>query len=313
MSLSTVRSVYRFNRCCEHGADEANRAADEHLSRPGGRLVKVGEAYSTLPLRGSNAVGIGSAFISLVEPHRGHERAYTRWYEDDHVYAGAMAFPWWFAGRRWVATRDLQRLRYPANSVVARPLEAGCYLATYWIAPGHHDDQARWLSAAVGRLLDERRMFSERTHISTAFYARAASVRRDADGPRDFQALDHPYAGLVLEIVDAPHGGRDALLDWLVREHAPALLRAGPASQCVAFAPLPWPGHVDATWFEYAGAREDRLAVLWFLDDDPRDCWSSHFVGHGNAVAASGLGHVELIAPFIPTVPGTDRYVDELR
>ena len=30
-------------------------------------------------------------------------------------------------------------------------------------------------------------------------------------------------------------------------------------------------------------------------------------------VEATGLGRVELMAPFTPTFPGTDRYVDELR
>jgi hypothetical protein len=30
-------------------------------------------------------------------------------------------------------------------------------------------------------------------------------------------------------------------------------------------------------------------------------------------VTESGLGRVELVAPFIPTVPGTDTYVDRLR
>ncbi|MFF4095115.1 hypothetical protein ACFYYY_14960 [Streptomyces sp. NPDC001834] len=31
------------------------------------------------------------------------------------------------------------------------------------------------------------------------------------------------------------------------------------------------------------------------------------------AVAETGIGRVELVAPFIPTVPGTDAYVDQLR
>ncbi|MGW2098258.1 hypothetical protein ACWCPX_11220 [Streptomyces olivaceoviridis] len=30
-------------------------------------------------------------------------------------------------------------------------------------------------------------------------------------------------------------------------------------------------------------------------------------------VAAAGLGRVEPVAPFIPTVPGTDTYDDRLR
>jgi hypothetical protein len=30
-------------------------------------------------------------------------------------------------------------------------------------------------------------------------------------------------------------------------------------------------------------------------------------------VAAAGVGRVEFVGGFIPTLPGTDRYVDELR
>jgi len=62
--------------------------------------------YSILPREGPYPAAIGSALITMVEPHEGHEQAYNRWYEDDHFYAGAMAMPWMFAGRRFVATRD---------------------------------------------------------------------------------------------------------------------------------------------------------------------------------------------------------------
>jgi hypothetical protein len=41
--------------------------------------------------------------------------------------------------------------------------------------------------------------------------------------------------------------------------------------------------------------------------------WEEHFAGLGEEIAAAGLGRVELVAPFVPTVPGTDTYVDQLR
>jgi len=56
-------------------------------------------------------IRLGSALFTLVEPHRGHEVAYNRWYERDHFYAGCMIGPWYFAGRRWVCTRELKDLR----------------------------------------------------------------------------------------------------------------------------------------------------------------------------------------------------------
>ena len=89
---------------------------DETLSR----------TYAELAAVGPYGADLGHALITMVEPHPGHERQYNRWYEDDHFIAGAMAMPWMYAGRRWVATGDLQRLRYPAACSVAQPVTAGC-------------------------------------------------------------------------------------------------------------------------------------------------------------------------------------------
>jgi len=38
-------------------------------------------------------VRLGTMLFTLVEPHRGHEVAYNRWYERDHFYAGCMVGP----------------------------------------------------------------------------------------------------------------------------------------------------------------------------------------------------------------------------
>jgi hypothetical protein len=57
----------------------------------------------------------------------------------------------------------------------------------------------------------------------------------------------------------------------------------------------------------------DRLVtLLWLLESDPRTCWS-RWLRHGELVDASGFGRVVLAAPFVPTVPGTDLHVSELR
>ena len=56
----------------------------------------------------------------------------------------------------------------------------------------------------------------------------------------------------------------------------------------------------------------DRLTILWFTEGDSLDAWDE-FSGAGERVAATGLGRVELMAPFTPTFPGTNRYVNELR
>ncbi|MFI7138706.1 hypothetical protein ACIBQ5_13345 [Streptomyces massasporeus] len=272
------------------------------------------ELYAELAAVGPYGTHPGHALITMVEPHPGHEYAYNRWYEDDHYYAGAMAMPWMYAGRRWVATRELQLLRYPDKSAIARPVTAGCYLSTYWITAGRYDDHMRWTVAINKRLNRDARVYHDRTHVLTAFQNHEATVYRDgAAGPRDVHALDHPYAGLVLQVVEADTPEQRApLLQWLRTRHLPERLAGSPAALVTLFSPTPLPGD-RMTYVKQVEGVDTRLTLLWFLRTDPRECWDTWFTGLDAAVAESGLGRVELVAPFIPTVPGTDTYVDLLR
>ena len=137
--------------------------------------------YTILPREGPYPAAIGSALITMVEPHEGHDVAYNRWYEDDHFYSGAMAMPWMFAGRRWVAPRELQALRYPADSAIAQPVSAGKYISLYWITEGRYEDHLRWTVATNQRLLPDGRVYLDRTHVYTSFqtYERRRLPRRD--------------------------------------------------------------------------------------------------------------------------------------
>ncbi len=268
--------------------------------------------YSILPSEGPYPAAIGSALITMVEPHEGHDYAYNRWYEDDHFYSGAMAMPWMFAGRRFVAPRELQALRYPADSAVAQPLSAGKYISLYWITEGRYEDHLRWTVATNQRLLPDGRIYLDRSHVYTSFQEYRGEVYRDTNGPRALHSLDYPYQGLVLEVVDAPEGGdRDALDSWLRAELLPSRMAGSPAAMTLVFAPMPLPPDRMA-YVEDAPEIARRLTLLSFTEVPPADCWSV-FEGAGGAVDASGLGRVELAAPFLPTLPGTDTYVDRLR
>jgi hypothetical protein len=269
--------------------------------------------YSTLPREGPYDVAIGAALITMVEPQPGHERAYNRWYEDDHFYSGAMAMPWMFAGRRWVAPRRLQELRYPTDSAIAQPVTAGCYLSVYWITAGRYEDHLRWTVATNQRLLPDGRIYLDRTHVYTAFQEYVGVVYRDADGPRDVHALDHPFGGLVLEVVDAAGDtDRAALWSWLRDERLPEALAGSGVGMCLAFQPMPLPEDRQSYVDDLPGL-DRRLTLLWFTEGPPDESWDDVFAGEGAATASAGVGRVELMAPFVPTVPGTDRYVDELR
>ncbi len=272
-------------------------------------------AYTELPKSGPYDVAIGGALITMVEPHPGTEEAYNRWYEDDHFYSGAMAMPWMFAGRRFVATRDLQLLRYPADSIIAKPVTLGPYLHLYWITKGRMEDHVRWTSSTNYRLRADGRIHLERTHVYTSFQDYAGDVAKDPKGPRDIHALDYPYQGLVMEVIDATGGrSRDELVGWLFGDYLPEL-QAGahsPVAQSLVFTPQPLPADKQPDVEDVRGL-EDRTTVLHFLTEDPRIHWMTRFAGNGERVAAGGQGIVRFAGPFIPAVHGTNLYVDELR
>ena len=147
-------------------------------------------------------VRLGSMLFTLVEPHRGHEVAYNRWYERDHFYAGCMVGPWLFAGRRFVATRALKDLRFGSDADLFGGVDLGSYLAVYWILEGRHDDHVDWALRQVQWLHANGRMFGERDHIHTLLYRHEWTARGAGNGavPAEL-ALDHPFGGLTATLV----------------------------------------------------------------------------------------------------------------
>ena len=258
---------------------------------------------------GADPVKLGTILFTLVEPHRGHEVAYNRWYERDHFYAGCMVGPWCFAGRRFVATRACKDLRYPDESPVTPDRMTGSYLGLYWILDGHHDEWNRWAVDQVIELHAAGRMFAERDHTHTLLYRYEWGAWPTGDGtgvPAEL-ALDHPFAGLVA-VIGETHDGveRTEVEAW----HREAGLPSG-AGACLSFSPLPLladaPGDVPRT----EGA-DRRFLDLFFLEDEPFGAWDDAFGGFGEAFEKSGLGRVLWASPFVPTIPGTDTYADEL-
>ena len=89
-------------------------------------------------------IELGTLLFTMVEPNKGHEVEYNRWYERDHFYGGVLVGAYSFAGDRFVSTRDLKALRYPVDSPMTPDPMSGSYLAIYWVLKGHHDDWNRW-------------------------------------------------------------------------------------------------------------------------------------------------------------------------
>jgi hypothetical protein len=261
-------------------------------------------------------VKVGSMLLTLVDPNRGYEAAYNRWYERDHFYAGCMIGPFLFAGSRWVATRALKDARWPGDDeTVASPPDAGSYVAIYFVEAGHHADHFDgWARHQVRELYAQGRGFAERRHIHTVLFDHLGACYRDADPVPIELALDHGYDALVVAWFDA-RGGRDAraLHDELSRSLLPELLARSTIEIASSWAPSAGendPRDVPMDLGSKAGGPE-RLCQLLFVSGDVLEALPA-VRAYTDGVEAGDLATVRLVAPFFGTVVGTDRYVDQL-
>jgi hypothetical protein len=263
------------------------------------------------------AIKVGSMLLTLVDPNQGYEQAYNRWYERDHFYAGCMIGPFLFAGSRWVATRELKDVRWPkGDTTIAKPTDAGSYVAIYWVEKGHHKDQFEdWARPQVRELYAQGRGFAERTHVHTILFDHLGAVYRDPDDvavPVEL-ALDHGYDGLVAAWFDARGMDARAFHERVSKELLPELMQGSGIEIASTWTPSPGENaekDVPMDLGSRAGGPE-RACQLFFVSGDVRDTLD-RFHRYTDAVAAQGLGDVHLVAPFFRTVIGTDKYVDEL-
>lgn len=258
-------------------------------------------------------IKLGSILFTLVEPHRGHEVAYNRWYERDHFYGGCMVGPGILAGKRWVATRPYKELRtVPQGSPLAPDAMRGSYLALYWIERSRQNEWGTWSAKEVHRLHDAGRMFPHRDHVHTRMYRYRWGAFRDEDGVPPELALDHPFKGLGVMIGDANEGiDRASVEAWYREEFLPAALSGSAAAMCLAFTPVPIPKDAPADVPRSPDERS-RFLLLYFLDRDPAEVWTAEFAKRAGEVEDAGLARVQWAGPFIPTIPGTDTYTDQL-
>jgi hypothetical protein len=261
---------------------------------------------------GAEPVKLGSMLFTIVDPHRGHEVAYNRWYERDHFYSGCLIGPYNFAGRRFVATAELKELREPDPSAITGTPARGSYVALYWILDGYYALWNEWALRQINALHAAGRMFEERDHVHTLFYRYNWEFRRDPDGVPIELALDHTYRGFVPVFIDrAENVTTEALWEWLRTEHLPGLLPGSDADLVAAFTPIALeseaPGDVPRQ-----ETNDRRTLLLWFLSTPPEVAWGPVVVEHRRRLEESGLGTVVAALPFIPTIPGTDTYTDKL-
>jgi len=260
---------------------------------------------------GGGPIELGSALFTLVEPHKGHEVAYNRWYERDHFYAGCMVGPWLFAGRRWVATRDDKALRTGTRPDLFGPgtgtASPGTYLAVYWVLKGKHDEHFDWGLRQVRWLHEHGRMFDERDHVHTLLYNHGWAVGRDDDGVPAELALDHPYTALVVQFVERPDGVDWRALEAWFAEHRGDTPGIG---QTILLRPIPLPEGAPVTQPGMDNLRQ-RSLLLRFADVEPAHA-AGQAADQAATLEAAGLGAVLWSSAFRPTIPGTDTYTDQL-
>ena len=258
-------------------------------------------------------IELGSALFSLVEPHAGCAREFNRWYERDHFYAGCMVGPGFFAGRRWVATRAMKQLRM-SDGPPTLPEGRGSLLVLYWILAGQHQETVDWAVTRVQQLHRQNRMNPARDNISTNFYQHHWSVSRDADGVRPELALDHPFAGLSVMLVEPGPDSDTEAFEARCREHVlPNWLPDSPLSLLLCMAPEPLPEGAPGN-VKHATETSSVPPLLWlgFMDRAPDSFWAESMSGLATSLRSDVGGRLTWAAPFVPTVPGTDTYMDEL-
>jgi len=277
-------------------------------------MTDIAEANRAILKNGSLEPGIGAALITTVQVDPGFEHSYNAWYGGDHYYAGMMALPWCFSGSRWISTARLRALRRPDDSSFVSPVTDGNFLNMYLGFAGHEDEFFANILTALDRLTDEQRMHRDggRRQVFTAHQNYLGAVYRDAVGPRDIHAFDHPYPACVLEVLDAPTPeDRDELERWLLTTHLPGRLPMSAASMVLAFRTREYVGSGYVAQEMPTERFGQRVVLLWMLTVDPQDDWD-FFASEGSAVAESGLGVMEYVSGYLRLEAGTDKHLDDL-
>lgn len=249
---------------------------------------------------------LGHAIIGLIEPHAGHERAWNRYYERDHLIAAGSSAPFTFSTQRWIATRGHKAVRAPRDNPITQPCDKGSFLAALWVEKDRLAEQQKWVAGMMPMLAAQGRTFERRDVLSTTAWDLLGAAARDVDGVPPELALERRYPGVVLAWLERrPECSLATLRDALLGEVLPPWLAASPTAQTLLFTPLP-----KADWWPKAAPEVpgvgDRILVFCFCDRDPLDVWNDHYASLAERLASGGRARVLLVAPFVPVVPGVD-------
>ena len=183
----------------------------------------------------------------------------------------------------------------------------------YWIDEGKLATQQAWVSEQMKLLAEAGRTFDERSVQTATAYDRPRLVgarrRRSPSVPRPRPPLRRCGVGGAGA---APTARRSKTWrrGWRVTS-CPKRFDGSPVAIGAMFSPRPkepwWPAAAP----EVPGVGE-RVFVTFFVETDVREAFDPWFATLGDDLAATGRARALLVAPFIPTIPGTDTYIDQL-
>ena len=251
-------------------------------------------------------VRLGSMLFTLVEPHRGHEVAYNRWYERDHFYAGCMVGPWLFAGpavRRHPPAEGppLRHRRRPVRRrrprLVRRRSTGSSTAATTTTSTG----RCARCSGCTPRPDVRRARPRPHAPVPPRLHGRGRGRRCGARraGPRPPLRRRDRHAR-------ATGGRRDRR-----SSSAPTSRRTFAPELELGFTPDPAAAGRPRHPAGPRPASTDCLLNLSFTTASPATWWDEQRAA-ADRLVADGIGEMLWTAPFIPTIPGTDTYTDQL-
>jgi hypothetical protein len=200
---------------------------------------------------------------------------------------------------------------FPAQTKSIGPVDDGSYLTMYWIDEDKLGTQQAWVSEQMKLLAEAGRTFDERSVQTATAYDHLGSWERDDDGVPPFLALDRRYAGVVWTVLErADDSSVEDLAAWLAGDFLPRF-DGSPVAIGAMFSPRRTARAVARRGARKSGVR-NRVFVTFFVETDVRDAFDRWFATLGDDLAATGRARALLVAPFIPTIPGTDTYIDQL-
>ena len=247
---------------------------------------------------------------TLVEPHRGHEVAYNRWYERDHFYAGCQIGAYNFAGAPLRGHRSPERTPLPPGRRRPGGRPRRRQLPRHLLRARRPPRRVEPVGGRPGQRPARRRTHvRERDHVHTGLYrfewehgatptACRPSSRWTTGSPVGLGPVE-PAAGVTGANVGA----------WVRGQYLPSVLAVRRSRSCSGSARCPcWPTpRVRAP----GDTLDERVLMLAFVDDVPTPLPGRRVRPARPAVADAGVGSV-CGRPPSGTVPGTDTYTDQL-